>query len=51
MDNEFVKKIFLIVAVLIAALVFYFVASPLKNCLREEISGNQVAWCYHEAKW
>lgn len=53
MDKEFVKKILLIVAALIAAVVFYFIASPLQNCLRDpNMETNfDVKQCHRNASW
>lgn len=50
MNNDFYKKVIL---TLIAALVFYFIASPLQNCLREPYSKGEFATirCYQITNW
>jgi hypothetical protein len=41
MDNDTKQKLIVIVAVLAAALAFYYIASPYRNCLRswEKLGG------------
>lgn len=52
MDKEFIKKLLLIAAVLAAVLIFYFIASPLQNCLRfADGSRHETFTCYRLAGW
>jgi len=57
MDNNTKQKLILIVAILAAALVFYYIASPYQNCLRSyERAGITVnsateSICRDEASW
>lgn len=48
MDKDLLKKIIVIVAVLVAALIFYFAASPLHQCLKSETNQR---FCYQFTSW
>ena len=48
MDNETKQKLIVIAAVFIAAIAFYYLASPYQNCIRDAI--NEGA-CIRNTRW